>query len=431
MQEEAPKQSHHPLLVPLLALLGFVAAVFAWSAQMPVPSHTLYFVPPALSLFAGLVVAVRLHRVQSRKTAAALAVVVGLIVGVIVGFLSLVLVGFFVGAAGLEGDDTWAANEGIIALLVVPVETVLVSFIGVVRDRTEKPKLDYGPIAVSQPRGSWSPDPVSSLMPHAIEERHQEYRRTLLLGLLAFALLTAATAFTGSDIAVVSVLVVGSFFVPVVYVQYLDEIDAFGGLPAGLLIRVGGLTALFGIPSAGVLEAIGHAGADAIIPSVLTGLIEEGVKIFMVFLLVRKTNYRYELDGVILGAAAGMGFAAFEDAGYALASLSQNGIPDFLSTLWLRQVLGPFGHGTWTAAIAAILWRHKIDGQGTEWGKVLVAYLMSSFLHAMWDWDPLGGIGSFAWLAVIGGISIIRLRGLVIESIAEQRRYGSLASTAT
>jgi RsiW-degrading membrane proteinase PrsW (M82 family) len=144
----------------------------------------------------------------------------------------------------------------------------------------------------------------------------------------------------------------------------------------------------------------------------------------MVFLLVRGTRYRYELDGVILGAAAGMGFAAFEDAGYAIAALNQHGIPDFLSTLWLRQVLGPFGHGTWTASIAAVIFRHRAEGQKPRWGHVWIAYFVSSLLHALWDWNPLAGLGSFIWMVVIGGISIIRLRGLVIESIKEERALG-------
>ena len=41
---------------------------------------------------------------------------------------------------------------------------------------------------------------------------------------------------------------------------------------------------------------------------------------------MRRTKFRYELDGVILGAAAGMAFAGFEDLVYALSALNENGL---------------------------------------------------------------------------------------------------------
>jgi RsiW-degrading membrane proteinase PrsW (M82 family) len=141
--------------------------------------------------------------------------------------------------------------------------------------------------------------------------------------------------------------------------------------------------------------------------------------------LVRGTRYRFELDGVIFGAAAGMGFAACEDAGYAIVALSQHGIPDFLSTLWLRQALGPFGHGTWTASIAAVVWRQRYGGMRSASIGAFGAYAVSGLLHAAWDWDPLPGLGSFLWLLVIGVISVAVLRGRVRESVRQERRFAA------
>jgi hypothetical protein len=36
-----------------------------------------------------------------------------------------------------------------------------------------------------------------------------------------------------------------------------------------------------------------------------------------------------------------------------------------LGVLWLRQVLDPFGHGTWTAAIAAVIRRERLRRQSS------------------------------------------------------------------
>jgi RsiW-degrading membrane proteinase PrsW (M82 family) len=409
--------------IAIVALIAALAALI-WSAVFniarPTPSHALYVVPPALALVGGLLVAALVGRLHHRWTAALLAVIGGAIVGVIAGVAALVAADAVVGLAAMHGDDTFAANEGVVALVVAPCECVVIALLGVRLAGTRRPG-EARPSAVTTPGHPLVADPTTPLMPHIDAQRHQHFRFVLVVGLLLFALLTGITAQTGSVIAVAAVLVVGSFFVPVVYVEYIEEIDAFGGVPHGPLLRTGFLTALFGIPSAGVLEAVEHAGAGALFPALLTGFTEEGVKILLVMLMLRRTRYRFELDGVIFGAAAGMSFAAFENAGYAIAALSQHGIPDFLSTLWLRQALGPFGHGTWTAAIAAVVWRQRFGGDRAASAGIFGAYVVSSLLHAAWDWDPLAGIGSFVWLLAVGAISIAVLRGRVRESIRQER----------
>ena len=413
---------HHSALMVALAVIAIVAAILIWNADRPAATGSLYLVPPALALVFGLPLAVWLHHLRRRWLAAILAIVTGVPAGLLAGIIAWAAVSAVVGPSALQGNDAFAGNEVALAFVVAPLECALVALIGALRSRAERPLERTPPVRVGRPGHPLAADPVSALMPHAAAPRHRHYRVTLIVGLLIFAALTFATAQSGSDIAVVAVLVIGSFLVPVVYVQYLDEIDAFGGVPFGMLLRVGILTALFGIPSAGFLEAFEGAGAGGLLPSILTGLTEEGVKILLVYLLVRQTRYRFELDGVIIGAAAGMGFAAFEDAGYALASLSQHGVPAFLGTLWLRQALGPFGHGTWTASIAAVIWRTRYGGVGRYRAGVFSAYLVSSGLHAAWDWDPLPGIGSFVWLLTVGALSIIRLRALVRQSIAQEAR---------
>lgn len=421
----APGSRSFPSGVPI-AIVALAAALAAliWSAVFnmarPAPSHSLYMVPPALALAGGLLVAGLVSRMRHRWTAALAAIIGGAIVGVIAGAAALIAVDSVVGLAALHGDDTFAANEGVVALVVAPLECVVIALLGARLAGTRQPAQTL-PSAVTTPGHPLVADPTTPLMPHLDARRHQHYRLVLIVGLLLFALLTALTAQTGSVIAVAAVLVVGSFFVPVVYVEYIEEIDAFGGVPHGPLLRTGFLTALFGIPSAGVLEAVEHAGAGSLVPALLTGFTEEGVKILLVMLMLRRTRYRFELDGVIFGAAAGMGFAAFENAGYAIAALSQHGIPDFLSTLWLRQALGPFGHGTWTAVIAAVVWRQRFGGVRTASAGIFGAYVLSSVLHAAWDWDPLAGIGSFVWLLAVGAISIAVLRGRVRESIRQER----------
>jgi protease PrsW len=273
--------------------------------------------------------------------------------------------------------------------------------------------------APTRPGHPLVPEPVAPLMPHAPHRRHR-YRVVLVAGLALFGALTALAGTSRNTIAIVAVLLVGSFFVPVVYVLYMDEIDMLRAVPFNVLLRVGLLTAVLALPSAAVLESFVGAGMGGLLPAFATGLIEEAAKLVVLLWVVRRTKFRYELDGVILGAAAGMAFAGFEDLVYALMALNENGLNGFLGVLWLRQVLGPFGHGTWTAAIAAVIWRERFAGPGKLDRKVLYAYLTSSALHGLWDWAPLPGIAALVWWLAIGVVSVVVLRHRIREAVAQR-----------
>ena len=273
--------------------------------------------------------------------------------------------------------------------------------------------------APTRPGHPLVPEPVAPLMPHAPHRRHR-YRVVLVAGLAVFGALTALAGTSRNTIAIVAVLLVGSFFVPVVYVLYMDEIDMLRAVPLGVLLRVGLLNTVIALPSTADMEGFVGAGMGGLLPAFATGLIEEAAKLVVLLWVVRRTKFRYELDGVILGAAAGMAFAGFEDLVYALSALQENGLNGLLGVLWLRQVLGPFGHGTWTAAIAAVIWRERFAGPGKLDRKVLYAYLTSSALHGLWDWVPLPGFGALAWWLVIGVVSVVVLRHRIREAVAQR-----------
>jgi RsiW-degrading membrane proteinase PrsW (M82 family) len=273
--------------------------------------------------------------------------------------------------------------------------------------------------APSQPGHPLLPEPIAPLMPHAPHRRHR-YRLVLVAGLAVFAALTALAGASRNSVAIAAVLLVGSFFVPVVYVVYMNEIDMLRAVPVSVLLRVGLLTAVIALPSAAVVEGLLGAGVGGLLPAAATGLIEEAAKLLVLLWMVRRTKFRYELDGVILGAAAGMTFAGFEDLVYALAALQENGLNSFLGVLWLRQALAPFGHGTWTAAIAAVIWRERFAGPGKLDRKVLLAYLTSSGLHALWDWSPLPGVAALVWWIAIGAVSVVVLRHRIREAVAQR-----------
>lgn len=261
------------------------------------------------------------------------------------------------------------------------------------------------------------PDPVSSLMPH-IQNPHYEFFWGILTGgLAAMIALTVATVDTRSTGVEVVFVVLSSLFVPSLYVYFLDLRNRFVEPRRTILIRTFLLGALLGCPIAFVLELAFGTGAGAPGPSLGTGLIEEFAKATAVFWLLRRkhADLEFAMDGIIVGAAAGMGFAALEDILYGAAAF-KHGLTAVIVTVWLRQVLGAFGHGTWTAIVGGAIWREKEGGHFRITLRVIGAYLLASGLHGLWDWAPLG----LLTYLVVGVAGLLILRSMIKQALWQE-----------
>jgi RsiW-degrading membrane proteinase PrsW (M82 family) len=238
-----------------------------------------------------------------------------------------------------------------------------------------------------------------------------------LAGVLVFALLTVLAQLGAGHPAVYAVLAIGSFIGPIVFVQYLAESNILSERPRDLAATAL-LAAGLGLPLAiGVQQ---HTGLvpGSLMPAVLIALIEEPAKLLGVLWIIGQPSLRFRMDGLIYGAAAGMGFAAFETALYGLARVDF--VPALLGTLWLRALLSPFTHGTWTAILSAIVWRQRSAGQAHGILRVLVAFGCVVVLHSLWNWRPFDFPLSLAWLLLIGALSVIVLRTVMQRAAREE-----------
>jgi RsiW-degrading membrane proteinase PrsW (M82 family) len=148
------------------------------------------------------------------------------------------------------------------------------------------------------------------------------------------------------------------------------------------------------------------------------GLIEEFVKILGVLVIARRLRHDSEINGLILGAAAGMGFAALESTGYAFSAFLRSGgslSASVIVTLG-RGLLSPLGHGTWTAILAGVLFRESAPDHFRLNRKVIRAYLTVAALHGLWDGLPgliivflLPGPDIFIAQAIVGAIGLFIL----------------------
>lgn len=259
-------------------------------------------------------------------------------------------------------------------------------------------------------------------MPQLAKRHYAYFWGALIVGFGGMLGLTDLTVTLHNHSVEELFIVVGSLFVPLLFVYYLNLRSMFVAPRFRTLILTFLLGAFLAAPLAAILESILPAGTGSPGPSFVTGLIEEFCKASVLFwLMFRRHRFlRFEMDGVILGAAAGMGFAALEDMIYGTSAF-HSGLHAVVYTVWLRQLLGPFGHGVWTAIVGGAIWRAKGAGPPKITGSVIGAFLTAAALHGLWDWAPLPGFADFLWLIAVGIVGILILRSLIHEAIGQEK----------
>jgi hypothetical protein len=181
-------------------------------------------------------------------------------------------------------------------------------------------------------------DAVLPSQPSVPERQHIRLSKSvweylLLGGTVVWLFAALITAITQDEILAPTVILIGSFLVPVTVVAFVLSLR-----PEGYLTT----------------------------PEVVFGFLAAGTV-----------------------AVVGAGFASFESAGYALHTmlkhLDEHTIADILETEAFRAVLAPFGHITWTALLGGALFASSRAGRFH-----LTVRLGSTFagviaLHALWD----------------------------------------------
>jgi RsiW-degrading membrane proteinase PrsW (M82 family) len=252
----------------------------------------------------------------------------------------------------------------------------------------------------------------------------------LLLGLGLFVLSVLVFAATGNPNLFPTVALIGNFLVPVSYVAFFYQRRHMSQVTLVSTARAFFYGGVLGVLAAAVLEPVFIRQLN-VLTTFEIGLIEEAAKILGVFVVARHHRHDSEIDGLILGAAAGMGFAALESSGYVFTAFVESGgsLSALVLVTLLRGLLSPVGHGTWTAILASVLFREGRPATFKLDRAVLGAYLTVSVLHGLWDGLPavvaaVAGPGLDVFIAQ----GVIGLTGLVIlwrrwrEAVARQLR---------
>ena len=243
------------------------------------------------------------------------------------------------------------------------------------------------------------PDTVT-LQPEPRTSRNgPSWLRIFVAGLTLWSAAVLVTFATRNVNLVPTIILLGSFLVPVAFVTY-----AFGHadrvVTAQRIFTAFVYGGVLGVLGASILEAalLRQASGPAFLG---VGLIEEAVKLAALWLLARRLPRYTMRDGIVLGAAVGFGFAALESAGYAFNAMFTSGglsLPNLVETEVLRGILAPVGHGLWTAILGGALFaaaaRH---GRLRLGGAVVGWYLLVALLHGLWDASQ----GIAVWLTLL------------------------------
>ncbi|MFC5530954.1 cyclic nucleotide-binding domain-containing protein [Cohnella yongneupensis] len=263
-------------------------------------------------------------------------------------------------------------------------------------------------------------DETKSVLPKA-KERWVE----LLLWLGgAFVALSLTAMFLKNDWLNYAALVIGGIVGPVTFVSYIrsHQLLGFGQARLGMIFAI---SAIVAVPLAWYVErewlfgegaAPFHFGPITLPLSI--SVIEESAKLIVCIALVRSRQMHFLMDAVVFGAAAGMGFAAIESVIYGWAHIGDASSVGMLSVLWMRALLSPFGHGTWTAIATAGIWVGfaALKSKSRLWSKVSGAIVLLAIviaLHAMWDYHLATGLAKMGMMVAVGCVGLTLLYALI------------------
>ena len=237
------------------------------------------------------------------------------------------------------------------------------------------------------------------------------YSRILGIFLIAtVALLFMAIQFQNPNV-LPGLMFIGSTMVPFAVLFFFFEVNAPRNISfyeVLLIFLVGGIASL--VVSLGIgpiFDRILSDGKDGwtLFEAMGIGLYEEIGKAVPVAYFLREVKKKYILNGLLIGAAVGAGFAAFESAGYAFkpimillsqsaGQISWNDIVNAsMSNITLRAILAPGGHVIWAAitgaALAMVKGARDMAPDMLTHPSFLKFFAIPILMHGTWDYFAL------------------------------------------
>lgn len=217
------------------------------------------------------------------------------------------------------------------------------------------------------------------------------------LGAAFFMLMLCCEIFDNIN-ALPGTIILGSFMVPVAVLVFFFELNTPKNISFYNVLKVflvgGCASLLFTL----FLFSIMPDGGGEFLWAILVGIVEEIGKAGIVayFIFSEKKKVKYHVNGLLIGAAVGAGFAAFESGGYALNFFLKGGYDTMMEVIFLRAVLAPGGHVVWAAMAGYAMMVAKGEGEMTlnvfTQAKFWKIFWLPVAMHAIWDMPLLATV---------------------------------------
>lgn len=220
------------------------------------------------------------------------------------------------------------------------------------------------------------------------------YFKILLFFLIAYIPTRIGFITYGNSNFLPIMIMLAAFAVPVTILIFFFEINLFRNIPFYKVIKYfilgGSLSLILAILYFSLPYFETNATTQTFTGALMIGLIEEAAKaVIVAIFLFKSKKSQYILNGLLVGAAVGAGFAAFETAGYILRYGMSGGVQTMLEIIKLRGFLAPGGHVAWAAIEGAALMYvkgfDKLDKKHINDKRFLLICLIPVVLHGIWD----------------------------------------------
>ena len=194
-------------------------------------------------------------------------------------------------------------------------------------------------------------------------------------------------------------MLIGSFAIPISTLVLFVELNVRRNVSLYMVVRLVFLGGIFSLllthflPVTIAFLSPMFGNWSVYLGDSIAGPLEESAKVLAMVAVASAAKYRYKLNGLLVGAAVGTGFSAFESAGYAFnIILVGGGVDAMVQNINMRGLLSPFCHIVWSAIAGCALWR-VINGQKFKWRmlcdeRFIRLLLVPVILHMIWN-SPL------------------------------------------
>lgn len=252
------------------------------------------------------------------------------------------------------------------------------------------------------------------------------FARVLAVGLLLIAVTYFLITSAEYQLFMPFLYMAGAFLVPIVVLMFFWEINIPRNISFPTIIFLFFVGGMLSLVFTVILNNFLIEG-DVFIDALSIGVVEETAKILASIVWLRKSDKKYILNGMLVGAAVGAGFAAIESSGYAIIRADWN-----LYVVFLRAILAPGGHVTWGAisggALMAAKGKEELKPEHFLNPFFLKWFAFCIITHAVWDMVDSVSYYFVLMLIIVFGAYIVLKKGLN-EIVETALRYNQNSLT--